>query len=772
MSLFPPLTTSPTTLHITQNYTIVTVDRCSAKMKSCYVQTVDGLVKVDLTSTDFELLPDSPQGSPGVSDTSDHLGDSEKSVDPEDSGDSESLPCHTFLSQLMTTIETRGPDELLRPSEAVSRAAKQAVKEVIDTMENPSQGLHVDGFDAEQIWVQLDTLSRTAMRRVKRVLQRTANLDSVIPEDVEDALDELLGAEIDDGADAADAGHDIGRGKQGIWSASDPDDSVGLDDSEVDEDNNGLEYEAKKDSGDQRRAGGDSRGEARQNASWEDEYLNMDEMEAFLQDAEDEYAKEEGEDPEDEDLDNMLDDMMKGTGLSRRGKDADDDNVDLGSDPLANAKYDDFFAPVSSRVVDKSDKTLAAGNKMKRVHFIEAEDTDGESDEDDGSSDLIDHEEFADDHFEKDRHSGSDLDEVSDADEEGAIEDEDVKLASRHQLRLERMSDRIKRLEDEALGEREWYMRGEVSGSHRPMNSALEVDLDFETTMKPPPQPTEETTQSLEDLIKQRIADHHFDDVVPILLAKEEKKKTTVELDDVKSTQGLGQIYEEEYLTSQRQDVSEDKEQPIRELAKKQFIDLCAKLDQLSHGQFRPLPTIEEVTFKVDVPAIMMEEATPAFVSDASMRKPEEVFRPGQSLQKSIVEVDEEGEEKVVTKREGMMQAGGVTKSEAELTREDRKRRRAAKKRASKKRRLATDAERIQKSMATGKAVISGRKSEESAQMLRKLASSAKKSSDKSFKSREVFARLQHARSSELRGGADINTKQEVGARKAMHLKL
>ena len=36
----------------------------------------------------------------------------------------------------------------------------------------------------------------------------------------------------------------------------------------------------------------------------------------------------------------------------------------------------------------------------------------------------------------------------------------------------------------------------------RPLNSALELDLDFERQIRPPPQPTEEATASLEDLIK------------------------------------------------------------------------------------------------------------------------------------------------------------------------------------------------------------------------------------------------------------------------------
>lgn len=37
--------------------------------------------------------------------------------------------------------------------------------------------------------------------------------------------------------------------------------------------------------------------------------------------------------------------------------------------------------------------------------------------------------------------------------------------------------------------------------------SALEVDMEYDHTNKPPPAPTEAATQSLEDIIKRRIAE-------------------------------------------------------------------------------------------------------------------------------------------------------------------------------------------------------------------------------------------------------------------------
>lgn len=471
----------------------------------------------------------------------------------------------------------------------------------------------------------------------------------------------------------------------------------------------------------------------------EDEHLNLDDMEAFLQEAEDIQARQNdsdgGEESDEEALDALLDDMMHGSKGSGKRKDA----VNHSTDPLSNAKYEDFFGP------------KRGPKKSVRFEPGTLEDPDvAKSDEQESESE----DEFLDDQFEGDQESE---------------EDEDDSVPSRHQMKLERVSSKINKLEDEALGEKDWFMKGEVSASHRPKNSALEIDLDFETTMKPPPQPTEETTKSLEEIIKRRIADHKFDDVIAIVPAPEERKKTTVELDDVKSSQGLGEIYETEYLSARMGGTSEDKEEPVRDLAKKQFIALCAKLDQLSHGQYRPIPSIEEVTFKVDVPAIMMEEATPAFVSEASMRKPEEVYKPGQSLMKTVTVEDEEGEEKVVTTRDGMMQADGVAKSEAELTREDRKRRRAARKRAAKKRRMSRDAEQVQRALAAGKTAIPGRKSEAANQMLRKLSSSSNATapSGTNFtKSREVFARM-----NELKDQKNITTKAKPNVQ-SRHLKL
>ena len=50
-----------------------------------------------------------------------------------------------------------------------------------------------------------------------------------------------------------------------------------------------------------------------------------------------------------------------------------------------------------------------------------------------------------------------------------------------------------------------WVYRLSHAGQ-RPLNSALELDLDFERTMAPPPAPTEEGTASLEETIRRAAA--------------------------------------------------------------------------------------------------------------------------------------------------------------------------------------------------------------------------------------------------------------------------
>lgn len=407
--------------------------------------------------------------------------------------------------------------------------------------------------------------------------------------------------------------------------------------------------------------------------------------------------------------------------------------MDLSSDPLANARYEDFFGP-----------------SPENVQFGHADKLLGSSDEEDDSGEEDDQNLTEDSEIESEHETGYDIEEEDSENEHLGLSSNVVPSA--HEKLLHATAKKVAALESDALAEKDWYLRGEISASSRPKNSALEVDLDFETTVKPPPPPSEEATQDLEEMIKKRIYEATFDDVIKISQTEKTPKKKLIELDDKKSSVGLGEIYEKDYLTAISGTV-EDKDEPIRKLLRAQFESLCSDLDALSHGSFRPAPSIEDVTVKTDVPAILMEEAAPAFVSSAAMRAPEEVFVPGRKQLGTLsTGIDENIENDHETQDEKPVSIlpikDGVFKSEAELTSEDRKRRRAAMKRASKKRKALKEEEKSRKLISKGETYIPGRKSAADIGVLQKMAKAAKSSGNNAInysKSASVFAKIQAA---------------------------
>lgn len=123
------------------------------------------------------------------------------------------------------------------------------------------------------------------------------------------------------------------------------------------------------------------------------------------------------------------------------------------------------------------------------------------------------------------------------------------------------------------LSGKAWQLTGEIEAQKRPENSLLEEYLQFDRTTRLrkwidenvrlkkrfdfclAPTITTETTDSIEELIKQRIRDKVFDDV-------ERKKRTTpaqemsaykkeIVLDHEKSQLSLAQVYEQEFVKKQ-----------------------------------------------------------------------------------------------------------------------------------------------------------------------------------------------------------------------------
>ncbi|EFJ14852.1 hypothetical protein SELMODRAFT_423082 [Selaginella moellendorffii] len=292
-----------------------------------------------------------------------------------------------------------------------------------------------------------------------------------------------------------------------------------------------------------------------------------------------------------------------------------------------------------------------------------------------------------------------DEDDGADSDDGDKDISERLQEKSSHEKQLEKTQKRIELLEKANMDPKDWTMRGEITAAKRPKNSALEADLDFEHNARPAPIITEEVTTSLEDLIRRRIIDGLFDDVERKQKLPDVPLAQKMEIDESKSTKGLGELYEEEYMQSAGlASAPETEADKLKQEARDVFKRLCIKLDALAHFHFAPKPVIEDMAVK-DVPALAMEEVAPVFVSDASMLAPEEMFS-----------------------------GKGAVKDEKELEKGDRKRRRASKKRKYKAQ---------QKAQALPKRPRADDKTEE------QLSAAPKKKQTSDFvKSAKVFAEL------------------------------
>ncbi|XP_062197555.1 M phase phosphoprotein 10-like [Phragmites australis] len=351
----------------------------------------------------------------------------------------------------------------------------------------------------------------------------------------------------------------------------------------------------------------------------EDKFLKIEELKEFLEKTEEEeygggvkrgekkkatknWMEEESDEDEDEDNDDEDEDQLD-------LEDFEDDDEE-GAEDGRDLMYKDFFEKGHNQQVKKIDGSRKKVQFEDELHEIEVD----ASENDDGN------------------------------DEQGL---------STHEKEHLKMHAKIELMEKANLEPSTWTMQGEVTASSRPKNSALEVDLDFEHNVRPAPVITEEVTASLEEMIKKRIVEGHFDDVEKPSLLPFKAPKEHKELDESKSKKGLAELYEEDYtqkagLAPAPLSISDE----LKKEANTLFKRICLKLDALSHFHFAPKPVIEDMSIQANVPALAMEEIAPVAVSDAAMLAPEEIF---------------EGKSAI--------------KEETELTQAERKRRRANKKR-------------------------------------------------------------------------------------------
>ncbi|KAL9186080.1 hypothetical protein ACHAXT_005318 [Thalassiosira profunda] len=263
---------------------------------------------------------------------------------------------------------------------------------------------------------------------------------------------------------------------------------------------------------------------------------------------------------------------------------------------------------------------------------------------------------------------GEEHDEEEEEEEEEEALESNEKLST-HGLQSKKLAEQTLRLEQDMMAEKPWRMLGEAKGTDRATDSLLESTPEFEVAFKPMPILTAEHATNIEEVIKQRIVDEDWDDVVPRELPDIGGRKggEAPEVSQEKSKLGLGELYEREYLkktTGFDRDAHEKQteEDAAKEEMKRLFANLCSQLDALSNYHFAPRPVAEEadVQNREDVPAIAMEEVLPLHVSQSRGAAPEEVFAAGKGRK-------------------------SVLKGESELDQAERKRVRSAKKAARRK---------------------------------------------------------------------------------------
>ncbi|KAG1671302.1 hypothetical protein FOA52_010874 [Chlamydomonas sp. UWO 241] len=665
------------------------------------------------------------------------------------------------------------PSVLLTPSSEVSATARQSAKALYrycmrqilrgcskgeaKALQSGSEPLlpelyTEEGFDAEQVWLQLELATGAALKRVRKLVLRATGPGgegpaTLVKPEYEKHIDGLI-AEAEGGRHASDSDSEDdngnGEGEEG-------------EDSEEEEEEEapaarraaagGSAKAGKRSTGKAPRSssGGDDAGQAR---AGEDRFMKLDEMERFLEDAEARAADGggggfdlEGDEDEDEDGDGS-----DGGGGGGDDDDEDADLMDLGGggfgsgDGSDDEDLEDLLRNTAALAGWKGDKggKAAKGGKSTATRGLmysdffgggegneggEGGDDDddemegrgaaggGEDDEDD-DGDVAGGDDDDDDmgggggcHF--DQADDSEDDDGGGADDAGEDGEEGGGGAARaskgkgksageldglstHERRLARLNERVFELETAATAEKAWQLRGEADARGRPLNSALEVDMDFDTTVRGAPAVTEEATADVEAMIKKRIADGRWDDVIRVVPPPLEKVSRAIDLDDGKSKKGLGELYEDVFTKAAVGGSATDKDDKIRSEAKALFQALVSKLDALSHFHYAPKPVVEELAIRSDVAAVLMEEAAPVVVSVASMRTAGEAFKPEHK--------------------------GAEPRAEAELSREDRTRRRASGKRARRSETERKEGEaRATAVAAGGVAPVSGRKSDDAA---------------------------------------------------------
>jgi len=361
--------------------------------------------------------------------------------------------------------------------------------------------------------------------------------------------------------------------------------------------------------------------------------------------------------------DKLYEEEQDTNGFGESDDDDDEDNESSGVD-ASTMSAADFFGKPNKKLIQSYKAKHDGMNKKKdgantkatkKTSFADDDDADSWDEhnfEEDGIDWKGDGVEKEDDSDEEGDNGEDQFDnEEEEKEEEIEMKEEDNQKLSAHALQAQKLKEQTLRLEQDLISEKPWMMRGEAKGSDRAQDSLLDSTPEFEVAFKPPPILTAEHTTDIEEMIKRRIIDEDYDDVIPRELPDIGAHKRGGEAPEVsqeKSKLGLGELYEREYLKKttgfdRSAHEKQTEEDEAKEEMKVLFANLCSQLDALSNYHFAPRPVADEadVQNREDVPAIAMEEVLPLHVSQSRGMAPEEVYGTGKG-KKSVLKGESE----------------------------------------------------------------------------------------------------------------------------------
>jgi len=510
--------------------------------------------------------------------------------------------------------------------------------------------LVVKGFDNEQIWAQIQLYNDPILSHLDNQINElnldkdltlidnnTSSKKRSIQYDDDEDLDGLEDDEDDEDLDGSleEDDEDIDEGTfddlQDDYQESDEDGDLQDDDEDDD-----LQDDYQEDDEDEEEEEQDKKINKKQQqqqqlkstkSSSKDniDFFDAKEMEKFLDDAdEDEYQLREEQEDDEHDFELGDSDDEDGGIVFPEGKyDKQEQELD---------KLLDKIMEKEGIPLQKSQGKSVDPSKMKFDDFFSNPDEEGDDeDQDEFGFEHDDYEEDDEDIEQDDDDLDGEDEEEVDEQEDDVKQDEQPTLSPEEmtafQKRASRIQDKIKELELQNLKKKDWTMIGEASSKERPEGSLLTEHLDYEHTQRATPLVTEQTNRSLEDIIKKRILEKNFDDVI----RKTEKEfkdnyKKKVELNDEKSAEGLASIYEKDYM-KQVMGVEETDELKAKHVKIYEYFNkLCYKLDSLTNFQHTPKRIKNKELNITTASALNMEDKVPVAASTATMIAPEEVY--------------------------------------------------------------------------------------------------------------------------------------------------